>query len=185
MIPLGIMFGLTVRMGTVLAKGDVHRAKHIAMWSMGLIVVLGGAVSASLYQFRIPIVKLFSTDERVIEGCENIWPKMCVYIFVLYIFGINSAIMRALGLQWRMAAIIFGCLWCGTLPTIAYFAVRRGGGLQAVWTILPCFYSIMQVLLIWSYTTADWSKIGEEARCRLSMRIGEGGIPPTEDTPLL
>jgi Na+-driven multidrug efflux pump len=185
MIPLGIMFGLTVRMGTVLARGDVHRAKLIAMWSMLLIVVLGAIVSLSLYHFCIPIVKLFTIDQRVIQGCEDIWLKMCIYVFVLYIFGINSAIMRALGLQWRMAAIIFLCLWCGTLPTIAYFAVRRGGQLDAVWTILPFFYTIMQVLLIWSYTTADWNKIGEEARYRLSMRVDKDLIAVTEDTPLL
>ncbi|KAL3916216.1 MAG: hypothetical protein SGILL_005279, partial [Bacillariaceae sp.] len=102
---------------------------------------------------------LFTNDEDVIRGCEMIWPRLCLYIFILHIFGINSAIVRALGMQWRMAAIIFLCLWFGALPALWYYGIHLGGGLDVAWNVLPASYGVMQVLLIASYATVDWKDL--------------------------
>lgn len=115
------------------------------------------------------------------QGCERIWGKVCFFLFVLYIFGINQAILRALGMQWHIAAIVFACLWCGALPTMAYKAFYKGGGLDAIWTILPLFYSIMQCLLVLSYARIDWHHKTKEA-------MGErpsNKLIATETTPLI
>jgi len=194
MIPLGIMIGLTVRMGHVIAH-DVKRAKLLASWCMLFTTILGAIVAGLLFQFRVQIAMLFTNDEAVIQGCKDIWPKLCIYIFVLYIFGINSAILRALGMQWHMAAIIFGCLWLGTLPALIYFAIRKGGGIDAVWSTLPVFYVLMQFLLAGSYITADWTKIGNEindsARKSIAMTdatvaaAAKAATDATETTKLL
>jgi Na+-driven multidrug efflux pump len=185
MIPLGIMIGLTVRLGHLIAF-DIKRAKKLAAWCMLFSTILGVIVSSLLYQFRIEISRLFTSDEEVIQGCQDIWPKLCYYIFVLYIFGINSAILRALGMQWQMAAIIFGCLWTGTLPAIFFFAVHRGGGIDAVWNTLPIFYTILQFLLASSYLTADWHKISTEVRAHAMETVEEANSSyATEETRLL
>ena len=136
MIPLGISIGLTVRMGNVIAY-DVHRAKQMAAWCMLFTICVGAVVTLLLYQYRIQIAMLFTHDEEVIQGCKDIWPKLCYYIFILYIFGMNSAILRALGMQWEMALIIFACLWVFTLPAIVYLAIHQRGGIDAVWNTLP------------------------------------------------
>jgi Na+-driven multidrug efflux pump len=185
MIPLGIMIGLTVRMGHIIAY-DVERAKKLAAWCMLFTTILGAVVSLLLFQFRVEIAMLFTNDEEVIQGCKDIWPRLCYYIFILYIFGINSAILRALGMQWHLAAIIFACLWVGTLPTIAFFAISRGGGIDAVWNTLPVFYTIMQILLAWSYISADWTKIGKDIREHALERSTELEVShATEETRLL
>lgn len=194
MIPLGISIGLTVRMGSVIST-DVKKAKLMAAWCMGFTIVVAAVVSSLLYQFRIPIAKLFSDDPEVIQGCQEIWPKLCCYVFIIYIFGINSAILRALGLQWRMAAIIFVCLWLGTLPAIVIFAIQKQGGLDAVWSILPCFYILMQILLAASYLTLDWDKISlcirEKEREHMLLEAQEAAenkdttYHPAEHSPLL
>ena len=164
MIPLGISIGLTVRMGILLAT-DVPRAKKVATWCMGFTILVGAIVSGSLFLLRVPIVLLFTNDPKVLQGCEEIWPKLCIYTFILHIFGINSAILRALGMQWHIAAIIFGTCWVGALPTIVYFSIYRGGGLDAIWTILPFFYIIMQFLLAMCYTVGcSWEDIGHSIR---------------------
>ena len=76
-------------------------------------------------------------------------------------FAINRAILRALGMQWHIAAVVVVGLWCGALPTIIYKAVYLNEGLDAVWTILPIAYAIMQVLLLISYSRVDWKHISE------------------------
>lgn len=170
MIPLGISIGLTVRMGNIIAH-DVPRAKLLAAWCMGFTVMVATIVSSLLYQFQVQIAMLFSSDPEIIQGCKDIWPKLCYYVFLIYIFGINSAILRALGMQWQMAAIIFVCLWLCTLPAIVIVAIKRGGGIDGVWNTLPIFYTFMQVILVWSYMSADWHKIsrGIRDRARQSM----------------
>ena len=162
---LGMSIGLTVRMGHVIAY-DTVKAKLLASWCMFFTVIFGAIMATILYLFRIEIVMLFTDDMGVVEGCKEIWAKLCCYVFMLHIFGINAAILRVLGMQWRMAMIIFGFLWFVTLPAIVYFAVHRGGGLDAVWTILPIFYIVMQVFLALSYLTADWDSIGKDIHNR-------------------
>lgn len=193
MIPLGISIGLTVRMGILLAT-DVPRAKKVATWCMGFTILVGAIVSCSLYMLQVPIVLLFTSDPKVLQGCEEIWPKLCVYIFILHIFSINSAILRALGMQWYIAAIIFGTCWAGALPTIVYFSIYKKGGLDAIWTILPFFYVAMQILLAMCYMVrSDWEDIGSAIREEHVRRRSNSVISiepevhcfPSEDSPLL
>lgn len=160
---LGISIGLTVRMGNVIST-DVQRAKRMAALCMAFSVAVGAVVSLTLSQFRIAIARMFTEDPEVIQGCQDIWPKLCYYIFLLHIYGINSAILRALGLQLRMATIIFVVLWFFTLPTIVVVAKWNQGGVNAVWSILPCFHTLMQVLLAASYLTLDWNTISKQIR---------------------
>lgn len=186
---VGLATGLTVRLGQELSQ-SVTRAKRIAAWCMGFAIVMGLLVSFPLYWFRVSIIRLFSNDEQVFQvscigewypgklnirptlnlcsssrngqGCMNVWGRVCVFVFILYIFSINRAILRALGMQWRIAGVVVTCLWCVALPTILYTAVHLKQGVDAVWTILPLSYALMQVLLILSYTRTDWSKICDE-----------------------
>jgi len=175
MIPLGIMVGLTVRLGHLIPY-NVPRAKRVAAWCMGFTTLLGLGVSLLLHKFRVEIVMLFTSDEEVMQGCQDIWPKLCYYIFILYIFGINSAILRALGMQWQMAAIVFGCLWVGSLPALVIFAIHRGGEIDAVWSILPIFYTLMQFLLAYSYIREDWSRISEDIRNNILENVEEAKL---------
>lgn len=153
MVPLGLSIGLTVRMGTVIAH-DPHRCKRMAVLTMSFSAFVGAVVALCLHNFQLQIIHLFSKDEQVIRECQLIWNKMCYYIWVLFVFGINGAILRALGMQWHMAAIIVLCLWCLCLPAVLWFAVGKQGGLGVQWTLLPIFYTILQVLLAASYSGA-------------------------------
>lgn len=211
MIPLGFSIGLTVRMGTVISY-DAVKAKRMAGWTMLLTATLGATISCSLHFFQLPIIGLFTKDPEVVVETQAIWGKVCYYVFVLYVFGINGAILRgkfyssqlkshalltllltlalfiiaALGLQWRMAAIILVSLWFFTLPSLLWFAVHKEGRLNAMWTILPICYTLMQVLLVASYATVDWGKRSKSIRDGMRRSLEEAnGRRPTEASQLL
>jgi len=195
---VGLATGLAVRIGTELSR-NVHRAKLIAMWCMGFAIAVGAFISLGLYWLRIPIIRWFTNDEQVfkvsttaasefmekrqynltncvplsLQGCLNIWGRVCIFVFILYIFSINRAIMRALGMQWCIAAVVVTCLWCGALPAIVYMAVFLRQELHVVWTILPVSYAIMQVLLIFSYARVDWTQISDSLRCEVASSLDE------------
>ena len=196
MIPLGILIGLTVRMGHIIAEHP-QKAKLLATYVMAFTAAMGVAAAAALYAFRHWIIRWFTNDPAVVEGALAIWSNLCYYIVLLYIFGISQAILRALGMQWRLAAIISVCLYGVTLPAVVYFAMVRGGGLPALWTVLPICYAFMQVALAMGYVTVDWTAHAAMIR-RDGMSNSFGVVvvvvadddslaqlPPTEDSPLL
>lgn len=155
---LGLAIGLTVRMGHVLAH-NVHAAKRMAAYSLCFNTAFGTVLVLALYQFRYQVATMFTDDPEVIRQCEAIWPKLCIFVWILHPFGIQCAIMRALGMQWRMATVIFFCLYCSALPALFFFAVHKGGGIGVVWTILPIAYAVMQVGLASCYVCENWSAI--------------------------
>jgi multidrug resistance protein, MATE family len=186
---LGISMGLSNRIGHLVVH-DGTRAKKLAAWSMLFTTMFGGMVSLGLKIFRLNICMLFTSDEDVFRGCEVIWPRLCLYIFILHIFGVNSAIVKALGMQWWMAAIIFLCLWMGALPALLFFAVYRGGGLDVVWNVLPISYGVMQILLVSSYVNSDWEAVAMGGQSRDRTRNDGKSTSPAnsrhqEHLPLL
>ena len=190
MIPMGLSMGLTVRMGHTLAAHDLNRTKQIAIWTMGLVLVLGAMTSIGVYHEQERIVTLFTNDPVVIEACKTIWLQACIYIWFLYMFGINAGIMRAFGMQWQLALWIVLCLWCGLLPSVIYWAMILKGGLSSQWSLLPAFYALMQVVLIWNYASSDWNVISEHGEFSRSKSLDACGAstpmpPPDEATHLI
>jgi hypothetical protein len=70
-------------------------------------------------------------------------------------------ISTGLGKQWSLGIINFVCLWVFVLPVMYYFAIIRGGGLQAVWTWINILYMAMIISLILLFLFVDWCKVQE------------------------
>lgn len=172
MVPLGISIGLSVRMGHVLAE-DVRKAKLLAASCMGVTVVLALTLAFFLWHLQDPIMALFTNDDEVKRGCKEIWHFVCIHMILLFIFGINGGILRALGKQWKMAGVVCTVLWVGALPTVVHFAIYKGGGVKAIWRVLPIFYGVMNCILIVIYATADWHAISDSVREKLANQQEE------------
>jgi Na+-driven multidrug efflux pump len=89
----GCSIGVTVRVGQVLGS-DPDRAKLIATWSLALIFVVGGIVASILYVFEDLFVALFTRDPDVFYACHQIWFLVCIHIWIMFVFGLQSAILR-------------------------------------------------------------------------------------------
>lgn len=161
MIPLGVSIGLVVRLG-ILLPTNVKGAKKLAGSVMIFTVSSALLVSAIIHRNQKWIVSLFTTDIKVIEGCDRIWTKLCIYNILLWIFCVNRAILSALGLQWRTAVTMFLVLWCATIPSIQYNCLNRIDGFYLMWNILPWAYAVLNVGLIICFATADWEAISSK-----------------------
>jgi len=146
MLPLGIMVGLAVRMGHVISY-DPTRAKLLAACCMGFIIVAGAIVVVILETFRVQIIHLFTSDPEVLLEDLHIWNEVCAYIFLLYIFGISSAVYRGLGMQWRLATIVTIMLYIFLLPAVVWLAMIRGGGLYMQVRIVHLLYVLTNTIL--------------------------------------
>lgn len=183
MIALGLSIGLNVRIGTVLAN-DVKTAKRITFWTLCFTFIIASTVSLCLYLSRVAIINLFTNDPNVVEASLRIWPKLVTHTFLVYFFAVNAGILKALGMQWRLAVAIVVVLWFGTLPIIIKLAINDGGGLDMMWTIIPAGYLILDIVLTILFVTADWHAISRQIREKNRRRIGEGMVPDSQ-SPLL
>lgn len=158
MLPLGISMGLSIRLGATLTY-DVSKAKMLVSYTIGLTILIALLVCIGIYHYQAWIINMFTNDEAVFAGCSKIWWKVCIDIFFLYILGINGGILRALGMQWQMAATVFIVLWCIALPVITRMCIYQDGGLDLMWSLIPITYFILNLCLSFCYITADWNAI--------------------------
>merc|ERR1712048_388139 len=161
---LGISIGMCVRMGNVLSE-DVPKAKMLVTASMIFAVVCGLWISIVLWTRQDEIVLLFTKDEVVMDGCDEIWHYVCMHIFMVYVYGLNCGILRALGKQWISGVIIAALMFFVALPAAYYLAIIQGGGILRIWQLMPSFYAFLNVVLALLYFTSDWNAI--------SKRIGD------------
>jgi len=162
----GLSIGTVVRIGQELPTNPQH-ARLIAKWSLILALITGIVVAVGVYFLQEFVVGLFTTDPAVLEACRRIWPYVAVHLVVEYLFCLQSYVMRALAMQWRMALCVTVCLWGLLLPTVIWQAVRNSGGLSALWTLLPMGYAFTNAMMRCSYAYVDWNEKSMEARKKL------------------
>jgi multidrug resistance protein, MATE family len=175
MIPYGIGMALSVRLGVCLSANEVSRAKALTraclQWgSLGFAML-----AVCLYVFRAPIFDLFTTDEAVWNGCNAIWPHVCMFFFMLSLLGINMGIATGLGMQWTLGLVTIVFMWVLGLPTTYTVAILLKGGIEGAWaTIWPAYLGINVV--IWtSFARKDWHEIAQ------TIRMREGIIDEEDD----
>lgn len=102
-----------------------------------------------------------------------------------FIFGIQSSIMRALAMQWRLGVSITCVLWFVLLPAIFVVAIQNNGGLVSQWALMPVGYSILQVAMRLAYHNVDWTQKSFEVRQQMESRSGTFGENEASEKSLL
>lgn len=131
-------------------------------------------MTLSLYCGEYWIVRLFSDDTNIIQGCHRIWWKVSVYYFNLSVYGINMGIATGLGHQWKFGAVTIIALWGASLPSMYWYAIRGGGGLEMAWSFIYYPNIVMNMYLVWDFYATDWHAIQHEIRKREGMDDNDG-----------
>lgn len=140
---------------------SIRRTQHIALATTATSIFAFGFISIGAYLSSDWIISIFTTDDAVKELVQSIWFNVCLFNFVVAIFDVLWGIATGLGKQWSLGIINFVSLWIFGLPVIYYFAVIRGGGLQAVWAWINVPYMGMNICLILLFVFVDWYKVQE------------------------
>jgi len=170
MLPYGLSIGLNVRLGSTLPK-DVEQARKLVYGCLTFGLLMAVVVATIVYIHCVQIVSLYTTDERIIEGCLRIWHRVSILILTDTLLAINSSVLRALGLQWRMGVATITMLCCLAMPHIYYVSVNQGGGLEALWNVLPLWYILLNIVWMACYLFADWDDISNTIRKREGMDL--------------
>jgi len=168
MFPMAVSVSLTVRLGMALASGQhaAKRSKQLVVVCMSVSSIFFGLLSFVFYISRRSIYAIFTHEQGVIDGCEQIWGIVCLLFFVLCIFILTTGVATALGMQWLQGLSTVVWLWMIGIPATYYFGVAKHGGLVvAWWWYLPPYIGISGNLLITFYRK-DWDEIVDYIRLR-------------------
>jgi multidrug resistance protein, MATE family len=174
MIPYGIGMALSIRVGANLSH-QVERAQVLTALCLATSATVFAIGAWLMYVFRQSIWRIFTQEEAVLQGCADIWPHVCIFYFVLSMFGINLGVATGLGMQWTLGIITIVFMWVLGLPTTYYVAVWRQGGIQGAWaTIWPAYLGI-NIVIVTAFVRTDWHAISR------AIRIREGIHQSTDD----
>jgi Na+-driven multidrug efflux pump len=165
MLPYGVGGALAIRVGATLPH-SVKRAKQLAWGCLLVSTVLSGLVSMALYWYRHVIYRIFTKEQDVIDGCEEIWWMVSLYYFILTVFAINMGISTGLGTQWTDGIITVVFIWTIGFPGAYYFAILQHGGLVIAWYWIWPPYAGIDVFLLAFLVWKDWHEVSALIRLR-------------------
>ena len=169
MFPLGMGVAISNRIGVTLSH-SVARAKTLTVAILVVSSVGFGIFTWLLFVNQEFIFALFTNDPDVLAGCAAVWPLVCLYFWVLNLFGINTGIATGLGMQMTLGMWTLLFLWCLGLPASYYFAICQDQGLKAVWTWIIPPYVLIDVTMLILFYFQDWEEIATLVRIREGLQ---------------
>ena len=154
MAPLGISIALSIQIGTIIPTSAV-KAKRLYFYGFTCCTLLFALMSCNIYIFRSSIYRLFTTEQEVIDGCDEIWFEVAFYWWNVATFAINGGIAVGLGMQWLFGMITIAVLWVIGLPSIYYFAIVQEGGLRVAWHLIWPPYLFLNATLGLVFSRTD------------------------------
>lgn len=170
MFPLGVAIPLIQRVASLLGEGRANAAWVFALRGIAIGTLVSSCLALAIWFARVPIIHLFTRDEKVIDLCYTMWPWFCSFIVADGLFCMQESIPRALGMQFRLAVVTIVTLWGVGLPAIFWYAIKTAAGLMGIWYLLTPIYLLYNVLLCASYSLVDWSAISASIQAEADRR---------------
>ena len=171
MIPLGLSIALSNGVGNALGEGNVQSARRLALLTFPFAIVVALSYASPFYLFREHIIRLYTSDQEVIDGALSLWPWVCLSLFLFAVYGIALGLLRGLGLQRRSAACILLSLWCIGFPMMLCLTST----IDDIWRLVPPIYVILDVGLVGSsIACVSWKRLSDDVRERHSLAKDDG-----------
>ncbi|HWL51294.1 MAG TPA: MATE family efflux transporter [Chthoniobacteraceae bacterium] len=134
MLPLGLAFAVTVRVGQAVGAEESHRVRPIAFGALGFTVALMSLFSVIFLTCGHWIASWFITDPAVIATATML--LAIAGIFQLFdgfqIVGMGG--LRGLADVRVPMFFVYIAYWCVALPVGYWLAFHRGWGAEGLWT---------------------------------------------------
>lgn len=98
MLPLGISFTSSALVGSYLGEMKIKIAKRFALFTIALDVLITTLIVMLVYFCPKQIFYFLTNDEKIIEIIADLSWVLVIYIFFDTIHGVQSGIIRGLGL---------------------------------------------------------------------------------------
>lgn len=176
MLPLGISYTASALTGNFVGEKKIDLAKRFATLTIVLDIILTSIIVLLLGLYQSGVSRIFTQEPNVIEIIHMTLWTLLIYIWFDTIHGVQSGIIRGLGLQaWGFMYTLF-CYYIIGMPLALVLAFTARMGIVGLWLGYSIACVILDIGFAFIITCPDWTRIGEQMRIRLE----EGReVPPS------
>jgi MATE family multidrug resistance protein len=149
MIPLGISFGATTRVGNLIGAGD-HQGAQRAAWVALAMGAAAMAIPAVLFLvFREELPRVYTPEAPVLAAAAAILPIAAAFQVFDGTQVVGCGVLRGMGRT--RPAVVFNLIgyYALALPLAWWLALERGTGLPGVWWGLSLGLACVAFLLVY------------------------------------
>ncbi len=153
MIPMGLSFAISVRVGQQVGRGDLGAARESGMIGIGLCAAIMAFSAIGMLLFRGSIAAFYTQDAGVIAIAAGL-------ISIAAIFQLSDGVQVAAagvlrGFKDTRASMVLTTIayWGIGFPLAYWLGVALGYGPKAVWLGLTAGLSAAAALLFWRFRT--------------------------------
>lgn len=133
MLPLGISYSASALTGNYLGEGKIDLAKRFATLTIILDIICTTIVVVLMGVFSKNLSELFTKETSVVKiVSDNIW-VLLIYIWFDTIHGVQSGIIRGLGLQGYGSVYTLVCYYVIGMPLALVLAFYAKMGITGLW----------------------------------------------------
>jgi putative MATE family efflux protein len=148
----------TAIVGQNLGAGQPHMAERGARETMRMAVIFMASVTVFVVLFAVPILRMYTSDQRVIEKGIFI---MRLYAFALPAMGVYFVLVGGLrgagDTRFPLVISLIG-IWCVRLVLGNLLALRLGLGLNGAWIAMVCDQWIRGLTSYWRFRSGAWKR---------------------------
>lgn len=151
MIPMGLSFAISVRIGRAIGRGDLAHARMSGMVGIQLCAAIMAVSAVLMLLFRQHIAGLYTNDPGVIAVATGL--LLMAALFQLS-DGIQAGALGVLrGFKDTRASMVLTMVayWGVGIPLAWWLGIRLGLGPSAVWVGLIAGLSVAATLLFWRF----------------------------------
>jgi MATE family multidrug resistance protein len=162
MFPLGTSYAASALTGVFLGEGKIESAKKYARLTLLFNVFVTIVIVVVLLTAHRGIAHLFTHDAKVVGIIDDVLGMLVLYVFFDTIHGVQSGIIRGLGLQVYGAIWTLICYYPIGLTLALCFAFKRGMGVYGLWLGFAIACIILDIGLLVICECANWSDIARD-----------------------
>lgn len=165
MFPVGIKAATSTYVGNYIGEKNVPMAKYFGRLAQVIGIAWSATILSVLFFFRVPILHMFSTDEKLVEVTEDLWGILLIYVFCDVNQSILQATITGVGAQSQASIITLIGYYVIGIPT-SYYATfgEPDMGLTGIWVgqLAAIAFNTLAYL---AYITMilDWQKMVDRA----------------------
>ena len=167
MIPLGVSFSASALTGNYMGEGKIHLAKTYAKMSILFSVVCTLSVAVLVYIEQESMLKLYTSDQTVLDLMLDLIPLFIAYIIADTIHGVQTGILKGIGLQLYGSIFAVCTHYLVGLPNAIYLGFSCNLGVKGLWYGM----TVSQYIIGLGYAVIIFTRNWNTLALRLQQKI--------------
>jgi len=167
MVPLGTSYAASAFTGVFLGRGKVNEAKKYSRLTIIFNIIVTVIILIIIWTCSNGISHLFTKDAKTVAIIDDVLAVLILYIFFDTIHGVQSGIIRGLGLQVWGSIYTLICYYLIGLPLALWLAFKKNMGVGGLWLGFSIACIILDIGFMCIIECPSWHRIASETQSRI------------------